>query len=151
MVATCYSFLLPERMAPHHVDEDARRGQTRPFESCIHWSTVPVWRHRGGVWHTFVQVHIIALTAEDKDDKSGMVLNRLITWERHQLLWESDPRQPELSIAELGLQDSKPRTSPGVKVTAEEREKTQFSGLQPPRPTEAQPQGSDSSHRTVST
>ena len=41
--------------------------------------------------------------------------------EDSRLLWECDPRQIELAIAELGLVDAKHRATPGIKLTQEER------------------------------
>jgi hypothetical protein len=62
------------------------------------------------------------LGPEAGDDKRASLLNRLLTWEDTRLLWECDPRQIDLAIAELGLIGSKPRSTPGVKVSQEERE-----------------------------
>ena len=62
------------------------------------------------------------LGPEAGDDKKASLLNRLLTWEDSRLLWECDPRQIDLAIAELGLVGSKPRSTPGIKVSLEERE-----------------------------
>ena len=51
------------------------------------------------------------------------MLNRLLTWEDSRLLWECDPRQIDLAVAVLVLVGSKPRSTPGIKVSLEEREK----------------------------
>ena len=63
------------------------------------------------------------LGPEVGDDKKASLLNRLLTWEDSRLLWECDPRQIDLAVAELGLVGSKPRSTPGIKVSLEEREK----------------------------
>ena len=63
------------------------------------------------------------LGPEVGDDKQASLLNRLLTWEDSRLLWECDPRQIDLAVAELGLVGSKPRSTPGIKVSLEEREK----------------------------
>ena len=65
----------------------------------------------------------VTLEPEAGDDKRASLLNMLLTWEDTILLWECDPRQIDLAIAELGLVGSKPRSTPGVKVSQEERER----------------------------
>ncbi len=62
------------------------------------------------------------LGPEAGDDKRPSLLSRLLTWEDTRLLWECDLRQIDLAIAELGLVGSKPRSTPGVKVSQEESE-----------------------------
>ena len=56
------------------------------------------------------------LGPESKDDKQACLLNRLLTWIEEGLLWECDPRQIELAIAELGLHDGKAKSTPGMKI-----------------------------------
>ena len=63
------------------------------------------------------------LGPDPQDDKQASLLNRPLTWEAERLLWECDPRQVELAIAELGLVGAKAKITPGVKIPAEERAK----------------------------
>ena len=61
------------------------------------------------------------LGPESKDDKQACLLDRLLTWTEEGLLWECDPRQIELAIAELGLHDGKAKSTPGIKISQEDR------------------------------
>lgn len=97
MAAMCCSFLLPERLAAKHLDKDACRGQIRPFESGIHSSTVPVWRQRGGVWHAFVQVHIIALTRRDCEEVFMELMDMLLL--AGHLQFEDVPRPTQFTVS----------------------------------------------------
>ena len=54
-------------------------------------------------------------------DKQACLFSRLLTWTEGGLLWECDPRQIELAIAELGLHDGKAKSTPGIKISQEER------------------------------
>jgi hypothetical protein len=49
---------------------------------------------------------------DHSDDKSGSMLNRIITLAEDGLLWEADPRHAELIIGELGLEAARPQNSP---------------------------------------
>ena len=55
-----------------------------------------------------------------EDDKEGRVLNRVIRWLDGGLAYEADPRQHEQLISELGMNGSKPVTTPVVKLTMEQ-------------------------------
>ena len=78
-------------------------------------------------WHTeslskFFEITVKAtLGPEPKDDKTATLLNRLITYKEEYTLWENDPRQIELAIAELGLIGAKSRSTPGVRLSSEDR------------------------------
>ena len=80
-------------------------------------------------WYTeslgkFFEIEVKAtLGPEPHDDTTATLLNRLITYKDDCTLWENDPRQIELAIAELGLVGAKPKPTPGVKLSSEEREK----------------------------
>ena len=46
-------------------------------------------------------------------DSEATVLNHCVTHSDPGLTWDADPRHAELAVAELGLQASRPQTSPG--------------------------------------
>ena len=43
------------------------------------------------------------------------ILNRIVTWEKDGIMWEPDPRHAELIIAQLGLENAKPVSTPAMK------------------------------------
>ena len=60
------------------------------------------------------------LGADPKDDKEGRVLNRIVRWTDDGLEYEADPRQAEKLLQELGLEDCRVVSTPGVKQTVEQ-------------------------------
>ena len=46
-------------------------------------------------------------------DSEATVLNHCVTYSDSGLAWEAGPRHAELAVAELGLQEARPQTSPG--------------------------------------
>ena len=50
------------------------------------------------------------------------ILNRVVTWEKHALTWEPDPRHAELVIEQLGLKGAKPLKLPGIKEEVKDGE-----------------------------
>lgn len=55
------------------------------------------------------------LGPDKDDDKAITILNRCVEWTSHGLLYEADPRHAEILIRELGLENTKPVVTPGVK------------------------------------
>ena len=47
------------------------------------------------------------------DDRQGLLLNRVITWIDGAILWEGDPRQVELLLADFGTQHVQDGPDPG--------------------------------------
>lgn len=58
-----------------------------------------------------------------KDDKEGMVLNRIVRWCLDSVECEADPRQAEKLVHEIGLEGAKPAVTPGTKPTHEQIER----------------------------
>jgi hypothetical protein len=56
------------------------------------------------------------LGPDKDDDKAITILNRCVEWTSHGLLYEADPRHAEILIRELGLENTKPVVTPGVKT-----------------------------------
>ena len=55
------------------------------------------------------------LGPDREDDKAITILNRCVACTNYRLLYEADPRHAEILINQLGLSDSKPVVTPGVK------------------------------------
>ena len=52
------------------------------------------------------------------DDKAISILNRVVRWEKDHLRYEADPRHVEKLARDLGMENSKPYATPGVKPTS---------------------------------
>lgn len=52
---------------------------------------------------------------DEEDDKTAGLLDRLLMFEGEDGLWNNDPMQVGLAIAELGRVGAKPKPTPGVK------------------------------------
>ena len=61
------------------------------------------------------------------DDKEAKVLNRIVRWTEHGLVYEADPRQGEKLLRDLKLDaaDTKALGTPGVKLNREQLETEQ--------------------------
>ena len=53
-----------------------------------------------------------------EDDKTISILNRVVRWEKDHLRYEADPRHVEKLARDLGMENCKPYTTPGVKPTS---------------------------------
>ena len=56
------------------------------------------------------------LGADDKDDKSVRLLNRVIEWTKDGISYEADQRHAEIIVKQLGTQASQAVSSPGHKI-----------------------------------
>ena len=71
------------------------------------------------------------------DDQEITLLNRVLRWTSSGIIYEADPRHAEMTISALGLQDSKPVGTPGVKPSGQgedegplsESDKSQYRAL----------------------
>ena len=55
------------------------------------------------------------LGPDSTDDKEVSILNRVVRWENGDILYEADPRHVEKLLRDLGMENCKPLTTPGVK------------------------------------
>ena len=60
------------------------------------------------------------LWPDRRDLKDIVILNRLLRWTNDGLEHGPDPRHVELMISQLGLQDAKAVTTPGVKASSQD-------------------------------
>ena len=58
-----------------------------------------------------------ALGPDPEDDKEISILNRIVRWENDHLRYEADPRHVEKLTRDLGMEDCKPLSTPGMKPT----------------------------------
>ena len=86
---------MPERAATQ-LGDPRHRDRARSFASGIHISTVPVWRRRGGQWHSLVHVHIIAPTKADCEEVFVEMMDALLL-EGH-LRFEAVPRPSAVEV-----------------------------------------------------
>ena len=56
------------------------------------------------------------LGPEPTDDGEVSILNRIVRWSEDCLLYEADPRHVEKLLRDMGMEDCKPLTVPGVKA-----------------------------------
>ena len=68
------------------------------------------------------------LGPDDTDDKNIRILNRCLEWRADGLAYEADPRHAELVVKDLGLENSKPMVTPGIKVVVSEDEDEYLAG-----------------------
>ena len=55
------------------------------------------------------------LGPDSTDDREVSILNRVVRWDDGEILYEAEPRHVEKLPRDLGMENSKPLTTPGVK------------------------------------
>ena len=72
-----------------------------------------------------VKTELLGPKNEEIAKQQIMFLDRVVSWEEGGLRYEPDPRHAEIIIAQLGLQDAKPVSTPGVSATSARSEEDQ--------------------------
>ena len=62
------------------------------------------------------------LGLETKDDNEVSMFNRIVRWGEKGIEYEVDPRHVEKLLRDMGMEDCKPCSAPGVKPSTEEAE-----------------------------
>ena len=65
------------------------------------------------------------LSGEVGDVQEVQILNKIVRWTPAGIELEADPRHAEIVIRELGLEQAKPVTTPGIKPPKEEQEEAE--------------------------
>lgn len=71
--------------------------------------------------HWIIKVRAV-LGPDAGDAKEVSILNRVVRWQGDTMEYEADPRHVEKLLRDMHMEDCKPLSSPGVKVTADELE-----------------------------
>ena len=68
------------------------------------------------------------LGPEQEDQKSIVVLGRVVDWRAGELWWEADPKNVERILQVCGMVSGNPSVVPGVKLREEDRDEEELAG-----------------------